>query len=103
VARRIVSLTADLLFSSSIEATLTRQGDEVMTVEDVNSLERALRTREVDLVILDLHAGAEAGAVVMLCRRWACRSWPSAATRRPPSCAPPGRSAARTPCRGRLS
>ncbi|HWO72051.1 MAG TPA: hypothetical protein VNN21_00670 [Dehalococcoidia bacterium] len=68
MSKRIVSLTTDLLFSSNIEATLARSGDEVRTVEDMPSLERALRGREVDLVILDLDSGPEAGAVVMLCQ-----------------------------------
>ena len=64
----IVAFTGDLMFSSNIEATLARDGHEVSVVEDLAALERELNGDSVDLVILDLHAGAEAGAVVMLCQ-----------------------------------
>jgi DNA-binding response OmpR family regulator len=65
---RVVAFTADLMFSSNIEETLRREGREVSAAEDLPSLERELRLGDVDLVLLDLHAGAEPGAVVMLCQ-----------------------------------
>jgi AmiR/NasT family two-component response regulator len=66
---RVLSLTADLLFASNIEATLGRAGHEVETVETLAEL--AARTREQlpDIVILDLHAGVEAADVVMVSDR----------------------------------
>ncbi|HEX5368498.1 MAG TPA: hypothetical protein VFY10_03705 [Dehalococcoidia bacterium] len=64
----IVAFTGDLMFSSNIEATLRRDGHETTTVEALPALERELTRGSVDLVILDLHADAEAGAVVMLCQ-----------------------------------
>jgi DNA-binding NtrC family response regulator len=65
---RVVAFTADLMFSSNIEETLRRAGHETAIVETLPSLERELTSGAADLVLLDLHAGAEAGAVVMLCR-----------------------------------
>lgn len=66
MAQRVVAFTPDLMFSSRIEETL-RPDVEVADVEDLASLERELRMGDVGLVIFDLHAGAEAGVVVMLC------------------------------------
>jgi DNA-binding response OmpR family regulator len=68
MTKHILAFTPDLLFSSSIEGTLMREDHHVHVVEDFPSLERGLLMGGVDLVILDLHAGAEAGAVVMLCQ-----------------------------------
>jgi DNA-binding NarL/FixJ family response regulator len=65
---RTVAFTPDLLFSSNIEETLRRDGRMTATVEDLASLERELRMGDVDLVLFDLQAAAEPGAVVMLCR-----------------------------------
>jgi DNA-binding response OmpR family regulator len=62
----IVSLTADLLFSSSIEETLRRAGHAVTTTEDLTALERTLQEVDAGLVILDLHAGFDAADVVAL-------------------------------------
>jgi DNA-binding NtrC family response regulator len=67
MGKRGVAFTADLMFSSNIEATLARSDCQVASIEDLPSLERELNRGDVDLVILDLHAGVEAGAVVMLC------------------------------------
>ena len=64
---RIVAFTQDLMFSSRIAETLRRDGHETAAVEDVAALERELRMDGVRLVILDLHAGVEPGAVTMLC------------------------------------
>lgn len=61
---QIVSLTADLLFSSNIEATLARSGHSVTTAEDLTGLETALEEGDAALVILDLHAGFDATNVV---------------------------------------
>jgi hypothetical protein len=63
---QIVSLTADLMFSSNIEATLGRAGHIVRTVEDLTGLEMALEEGDVGLVILDLHAGFDATDVVSI-------------------------------------
>ena len=63
---RIVSLTADLMFSTNIEATLRRAGHEVTTTEDLTALEVALEAGDTSLVILDLHAGFDAADVVRL-------------------------------------
>ncbi len=63
---QIVSLTADLLFSSNIEAMLGRAGHSVTTVEDLTGLETALEAGNVGLVILDLHAGFDATDVVSI-------------------------------------
>lgn len=60
----IVSLTADLMFSSNIEATLGRAGHTVRTVEDLTDLSTAIAEGEVALVVLDLHAGIDAADVV---------------------------------------
>jgi CheY-like chemotaxis protein len=60
----IVSLTADLMFSSNIEATLGRAGHSVVTVEDLTALETALQAADVGLIVLDLHAGIEAADVI---------------------------------------
>lgn len=65
---KIIAVTEDLLFSSNIETALTREDHEVHVVEDFPSLERGLLKGGVQLVLLDLHSGAEAGAVVMMCR-----------------------------------
>jgi DNA-binding response OmpR family regulator len=62
----IVSLTADLMFSSNIEATLARAGHLVTTAEDLTALETALEDGDAALVILDLHAGFDAVDVVAL-------------------------------------
>lgn len=62
--KRALALVRDLLFASNIEATLRRAGYEVVTVEDVAALEAALAAGGASLVILDLHAGAEAAEVV---------------------------------------
>ena len=62
----IVSLTADLMFSSNIEATLARAGHLVTTAEDLTALETALEGGDAALVILDLHAGFDAADVVAL-------------------------------------
>jgi DNA-binding NtrC family response regulator len=64
---RIVALTTDLMFSSNIEATLSRAGYNVATVEDVQALRRQLVAGGTALVILDLHAGADAGDVTGAC------------------------------------
>ena len=66
MTQRLVALTADLLFSSNIEATLTRAGFDVAVVDDLSSLEADLASHAAALVILDLHAGAPAGEVVRL-------------------------------------
>jgi DNA-binding NarL/FixJ family response regulator len=62
----IASLTADLMFSSNIEATLGRAGHVVGTVEDLTGLEMAIEEGDVRLVILDLHAGFDATDVVSI-------------------------------------
>ncbi len=62
----IASLTADLMFSSNIEATLSRAGHTVRTVEDLTGLEMTLEEGDVRLVILDLHAGFDAADVVSM-------------------------------------
>ena len=62
----IVSLTADLMFSSNIEATLARAGHSVWTVEDLTALEAAVDEGAAALVILDLHAGFDATDVVAI-------------------------------------
>ena len=62
----IVSLTADLMFSSNIESTLARAGHSVRTVEDLTALEAALDEGATALVILDLHAGFDATDVVAI-------------------------------------
>lgn len=61
---QIVSLTADLMFSSNIEATLARAGHSVTTAEDLTALETALEQDDAALVVLDLHAGFHASDVV---------------------------------------
>jgi hypothetical protein len=66
MAERIVALVSDLLFSSRIEATLGREGYQVLVVEDMSALEDAL-AEDTALVILDLHAGTPAAAVVAAC------------------------------------
>ena len=63
---QIVSLTADLMFSSNIEATLGRAGHDVRTAEDLTGLESALEEGDAALVILDLHAGFDATDVVAI-------------------------------------
>lgn len=63
---QIVSLTADLMFSSNIEATLARAGHTVTTAEDLTALETALEEGDAALVILDLHAGFDATDVIAL-------------------------------------
>lgn len=63
---QIVSLTADLMFSSNIEATLARAGHTVTTAEDLTALETALEEGDAALVILDLHAGFDATDVVAI-------------------------------------
>jgi hypothetical protein len=63
---QIVSLTADLMFASNIEATLARAGHAVRTVEDLTALETALEEHPAALVILDLHAGFDAADVVAI-------------------------------------
>jgi len=63
---QIVSLTADLMFSSNIEATLGRSGHVVRTAEDLTGLESALEEGDAALVILDLHAGFDATDVVAI-------------------------------------
>jgi DNA-binding NarL/FixJ family response regulator len=65
---RTVAFTPDLMFSSRIEETLRAEGRVTATVEDLTSLERELRLGDVDLVLFDLQAAAEPGAVVMLCK-----------------------------------
>ena len=65
---RILAFTPDLMFSSNIESTLRRSGHDVATVEDLTALERELGLDGVDVVLLDLHGSAAAGAVVMLCQ-----------------------------------
>jgi DNA-binding NtrC family response regulator len=62
----IVSLTADLMFSSNIEATLRRAGHTVTTAEDLTALDTALDAGDAGLVVLDLHAGFDAADVVAL-------------------------------------
>ena len=64
MTRRAVALVSDLLFASNIEATLGRAGYEVVTVEDVDVLAQALAAGDTQVVILDLHAGSDAKAVV---------------------------------------
>ncbi|HEX5141922.1 MAG TPA: hypothetical protein VFX19_13345 [Dehalococcoidia bacterium] len=64
---RVIAFTADLMFSSNIDATLRQAGRDVAVVEDLVSLERELAMPECGIVILDLHSDVEAGAVVMLC------------------------------------
>ncbi len=66
--RRAIAFVSDLLFTSNIEATLGRAGYGVVVVEDLAALERELAGAETRLVILDLHAGADAAAVVGRCR-----------------------------------
>jgi DNA-binding NarL/FixJ family response regulator len=63
---QIVSVTADLMFSSNIEATLARAGHIVRTAEDLTGLEAALEEDDAALVILDLHAGFDAADVVAI-------------------------------------
>jgi DNA-binding NtrC family response regulator len=63
---QIVSVTADLMFSSNIEATLLRAGHSVRTAEDLTGLETALEESPARLVILDLHAGFDATDVVTI-------------------------------------
>lgn len=64
---RILALTADLMFSSNIEATLRRAGHDVGAIEDLTALERELNQGDTELVILDLHAGMQPEAVVQVC------------------------------------
>lgn len=64
MTKRVVALTADLLFSSNIEATLTRNGFDVTIVDDLSSLAAGLASTPTALVILDLHAGAPPVEVV---------------------------------------
>ena len=61
---RVVSLTADLLFASRIEAVLRGAGYAVETVEELSALESALASAPAAVDVLDLHAGPRAGAVV---------------------------------------
>jgi DNA-binding response OmpR family regulator len=68
MAKRIVALTADLMFASNIEATLRREGYDVTSLEDLTSFERELGLAETALVILDLHAGIPPADVVAVCR-----------------------------------
>jgi DNA-binding response OmpR family regulator len=68
MSKHVFAFTADLMFASNIEATLMRADHHVHVIDDFPSLERGLLQGGVDLVVLDLHAGAEAGAVVMLCQ-----------------------------------
>lgn len=68
---QIVSLTADLMFSSKIEATLARAGHVVKTVEDLARLEDAMEASDAGLIILDLHAGFDATDVVSIAFRHA--------------------------------
>jgi DNA-binding NtrC family response regulator len=63
---QIVSLTADLMFSSNIEATLARAGHTVTTAEDLTALETALEEGDIGIVIFDLHTGFDATDVVSL-------------------------------------
>ena len=62
----IVSLTADLMFSSNIEATLGRASHNVRTVEDLTALEMALEEDAAALVLFDLHSGFEPENVVSI-------------------------------------
>ena len=64
MSKRVIALVSDLLFASNIEATLGRAGYEVVTVEDVDALAQALAAGDTQVVILDLHAGSDAKAVV---------------------------------------
>jgi AmiR/NasT family two-component response regulator len=64
MTKRVLSLSADLLFASNIEATLGRGGYAVVTVETLSELQRAVDEQTPDVVVLDLHAGVEAADVV---------------------------------------
>jgi DNA-binding NarL/FixJ family response regulator len=65
-----IALVSDLLFSSRIEAELSREGYRVTTVEDAGALALALalEREKPSVVILDLHAGVPAEDVVARCR-----------------------------------
>jgi DNA-binding NtrC family response regulator len=65
--RRAVAYAADLLFSSHIQETLAREGFAVEVVEGLEELRQALSRSPAHVVLLDLHAGADAKEVVSLC------------------------------------
>jgi DNA-binding response OmpR family regulator len=68
MSKRAIAYVSDLMFSSNIQETLGRAGYEVAVADDMPSLERELNLGLADVVLLDLHAGAPAGAIFMLCQ-----------------------------------
>ncbi len=64
MTKRVVAFSADLLFTSKIEATLARAGYDVAIVEDLAALTTSLAAGPTALVILDLHAGAATAEIV---------------------------------------
>jgi DNA-binding NtrC family response regulator len=57
-----------LIFASSIEATLGREGLRVVTVETLSELRTLVGEEVPGVVILDLHAGIEATDVVAMAK-----------------------------------
>ena len=68
MSKRAIAYVSDLMFSSNIQETLGRADYEVAVVDDLPSVERELNLGLADVVLLDLHAGAPADAIVTLCR-----------------------------------
>lgn len=64
MTKRVVAFSADLLFTSKIEATLARAGYDVAVVEDLAALTTSLAAGPTALLILDLHAGAAVAQIV---------------------------------------
>ena len=65
---RLVAYVSDLMSASRIEATLEQRGYEVYVVDELQALAAELDAG-AKLCLLDLHAGAAAADVVVLCKQ----------------------------------